>query len=255
MPRWLTGTWSGRTAAWAASNALRNTCAMHHPTSTTAMVGATATIRIPMVPPASPTSIQGRRIPIRAVVRSLRRPNSRVAHHRQQRSDPGHECEVPRRVLDSDEAVDLQRQRHQQRCEEQERAACVGQCVERDEWPPDRHVDGRARRAAQLRGGLLRRCHHAACRCPGPSAGLNRHEHAAGTNGLPMTDGSERGAQGRRVPLNLSRRGGGVRSGFVPGCGAGAASVVSAAGPNACRGGLSRAGRAEGWRRRSRCPP
>ena len=40
------------------------------------MFGATATVRMPMVPPASPTSIQGRRMPIRAVVRSLKRPKS-----------------------------------------------------------------------------------------------------------------------------------------------------------------------------------
>ena len=38
------------------------------------MLGATATTRVPAVPPARPTSIHGRRIPSREVVRSLNRP-------------------------------------------------------------------------------------------------------------------------------------------------------------------------------------
>ena len=75
-PRWPTGTWSGSTATWAASSALRKTCAMHHPTSTTAMFGARATVRMPVVPPTSPTTIQGRRMPHRDVVRSLSRPKN-----------------------------------------------------------------------------------------------------------------------------------------------------------------------------------
>lgn len=43
------------------------------------MVGATAAMRMPALPPASPTSIHGRRIPRREDVRSLNRPNSGLA--------------------------------------------------------------------------------------------------------------------------------------------------------------------------------
>ena len=76
VPRWATGTWSGSTAIKAASRALNNSCAMHHPTSTTATLGASATTRIPTDPPASPITIHGRRIPNLDVVRSLSRPNN-----------------------------------------------------------------------------------------------------------------------------------------------------------------------------------
>ena len=38
------------------------------------MLGATAIVRVPMVPPARPISIHGRRLPSREVVRSLSRP-------------------------------------------------------------------------------------------------------------------------------------------------------------------------------------
>ena len=40
------------------------------------MVGASATVRVPTAPPARPTSIHGRRIPSRDVVRSLSRPKN-----------------------------------------------------------------------------------------------------------------------------------------------------------------------------------
>ena len=49
---------------------------MHQPASTTGMLGATATTRIPRQPPARPETSQGRRMPKREIVRSLRRPNS-----------------------------------------------------------------------------------------------------------------------------------------------------------------------------------
>ena len=75
-PRWATGTWSGSTATMAASRALKNSWAMHHPTSTTAMVGASATTRMPSEPPIRPMTIHGRRMPSRDEVRSLIRPKN-----------------------------------------------------------------------------------------------------------------------------------------------------------------------------------
>ena len=65
MPRWSTGTWSGSTATSAASSALKNTWAMHHPTRTTAMLGASATTVTPSEPPTRPMTIHGRRMPSR----------------------------------------------------------------------------------------------------------------------------------------------------------------------------------------------
>ena len=61
----------------------------------------------------------------------------RVAHDREQRADSGDEREVLRCVVDADEVVDLQCQRHQQRAEEEQGPARVGQGVQRDEPPPD----------------------------------------------------------------------------------------------------------------------
>jgi hypothetical protein len=52
---------------------------MHQPTSTTEMLGAVATTRVPAAPTTNPVTIQGRRIPARDVVRSLSRPNSGLA--------------------------------------------------------------------------------------------------------------------------------------------------------------------------------
>ena len=79
MPRWATGTWSGSTATWAASSALKKTCATHQPSSTTATFGASATTRIPAVPPTRPPTIHGRRLPNRDVVRSLSPPQIGLA--------------------------------------------------------------------------------------------------------------------------------------------------------------------------------
>src|SRR5439155_3394919 len=70
-PRCTRGTWSGRTATKAASNALKDSCAMHHPTRTTGMLGANATITMPRVPPTRPMTSHGRRMPSRDEVRSL----------------------------------------------------------------------------------------------------------------------------------------------------------------------------------------
>jgi hypothetical protein len=60
----------------AASSALKSNWAMHHPTRTTAMLGASATTRTPREPPTSPMTIQGRRMPSRDVVRSLILPKN-----------------------------------------------------------------------------------------------------------------------------------------------------------------------------------
>src|SRR5579862_2691847 len=75
-PRCGDGTWSGSSATIAASNALKNNSAIHHPASTTGTLGASATIRMPREPPARPVTIQGRRMPSFDVVRSLIRPKN-----------------------------------------------------------------------------------------------------------------------------------------------------------------------------------
>ena len=60
----------------AARRALKQSWAMHHPTRTIGMLGATATTRMPSEPPSRPITIQGRRIPSRDVVRSLSLPQN-----------------------------------------------------------------------------------------------------------------------------------------------------------------------------------
>jgi hypothetical protein len=52
---------------------------MHHPSSTTATLGASAITEIPSEPPRSPSSIHGRRMPKVEVVRSLIRPKNGLA--------------------------------------------------------------------------------------------------------------------------------------------------------------------------------
>lgn len=79
MPRSVCGTWSARTAACAAISALKNTCAMHHPTSTIATFGASAMTRIPQDPPPRPTIIQVRRMPKRGAVRLPSMPKNGFA--------------------------------------------------------------------------------------------------------------------------------------------------------------------------------
>src|SRR5665647_2750104 len=63
----------------AASRALKNTWAMHHPSRTTAMLGANATTRTPREPPTRPMTIHGRRMPSRDEVRSLIFPKNGLA--------------------------------------------------------------------------------------------------------------------------------------------------------------------------------
>jgi hypothetical protein len=75
-PRCTDGTWSGSTATIAASSALKNNSAIHHPASTTGTEGASATIPMPAEPPARPMTIQGRRMPSFDAVRSLIRPKN-----------------------------------------------------------------------------------------------------------------------------------------------------------------------------------
>jgi hypothetical protein len=75
-PRWTDGTWSGSTATIAASSALKNSWAIHHPARTTGMLGASATMRMPREPPARPVTIHGRRMPNRDALRSLIRPKN-----------------------------------------------------------------------------------------------------------------------------------------------------------------------------------
>ena len=75
-PRWTDGTWLGMTATIAASSALKNSWAMHHPRRTTGMLGASATITMPTEPPARPVTIHGRRMPSGDAVRSLIRPKN-----------------------------------------------------------------------------------------------------------------------------------------------------------------------------------
>jgi hypothetical protein len=55
---------------------LNNSWAMHHPTNTTEMFGASATTRTPKEPPTRPMTIQGRRMPSREEVRSLNLPKN-----------------------------------------------------------------------------------------------------------------------------------------------------------------------------------
>ena len=78
-PRWADGIWSGMTATIAASSALKHSWVMHHPSRTTGMLGASATIPMPREPPARPVTIQGRRMPSGDVVRSLIRPKNGLA--------------------------------------------------------------------------------------------------------------------------------------------------------------------------------
>ena len=54
------------------------------------------------------------------VVRSLNRPKSGVAHDGEQGADPGDEGEVLGGVVDADQVVDLQGQRHQQGAQEEQ---------------------------------------------------------------------------------------------------------------------------------------
>jgi hypothetical protein len=59
-----------------ASSALKSNWAIHHPTRTTGMLGANATMRMPTEPPTRPMTIHGRRMPRRDAVRSLIRPKN-----------------------------------------------------------------------------------------------------------------------------------------------------------------------------------
>src|ERR1035438_6468046 len=63
----------------AASRALKNTWAMHHPSRTTGMLGANATMRTPREPTTRPMTIHGRLMPRCDEVRSLILPKKGLA--------------------------------------------------------------------------------------------------------------------------------------------------------------------------------
>ena len=135
-PRWTNGIWSGRTATMAASSALKDSWAMHHPSRTTGMLGASATITMPREPPARPLTIQGRRMPSGDAVRSLIRPKNGFATMASRaparRQAPGWPVPVV-----PDQRVHLQGQGDQQGREEQQVSAHIRQRVQRDKTPSD----------------------------------------------------------------------------------------------------------------------
>ena len=137
-PRCATGTWSGSTATRAASSALKNTCAMHQPTRTTAMLGASATTRMPSEPPTQadhhPRVVA---CPAGEVVRSLSLPKNGLANMASSAPTPATSARLLGACSSADERVDLQRQADQQRREEQQEGADVRQRVQRDEPPSD----------------------------------------------------------------------------------------------------------------------
>ena len=98
--------------------------------------------------------------------RAIAQPaEERVADDREERPHPGHEGEAPRGVVDADEVVDLQGQRHQEGRQEQQRPPGVGQGVQRDERPPDPGgVEGRRGDGSNRRGPFGRG--HGACCSP-----------------------------------------------------------------------------------------
>ena len=79
----------------AAISALKNSWAMHHPTRTTGMLGANATMRVPVEPPTSPMTIQGRRMPSRDEVRSLSLPASGLANIDNKEPTPATTAKLP----------------------------------------------------------------------------------------------------------------------------------------------------------------
>ena len=104
------------TATWAASSALRKTCAsapadQHH--ADARCEGDRQWCR--PCPPARPSSIQGRRMPEPGRGPVAEPAEQRVAHHREQRADPGDEGEAPGCLVDAHEVVDLESEGDQQR--------------------------------------------------------------------------------------------------------------------------------------------
>ena len=116
---------------------MKNTWAMHQPTSTTATLGATATTRMPREPPVRPMTIQGRRMPSRDDVRSLILPKNGLANIERNAPGAGDERQAVRCLVDPHERVDLQGQADQQGREEEQDGAHVRRRVHRDEARPD----------------------------------------------------------------------------------------------------------------------
>ena len=107
------------------------------------MFGANATMRMPTEPPTTPMTIHGRRIPNDDEVRSLMRPKNGLPTTDSKAPTPVTSAKLFGALVDADEGVDLQRQRHQHGREEHQAGAHVGQRVERDEAPPDAVERGR----------------------------------------------------------------------------------------------------------------
>ncbi len=88
-PRWTDGIWSGMTATIAASSALKHSWVMHHPSRTTGMLGASATIPMPREPPRQAADHPG---PPHAQRRrgAIAHPaEERISDHGQQGADRG----------------------------------------------------------------------------------------------------------------------------------------------------------------------
>ena len=77
----------------------------------------------PSVPPTRPIAIHGRRMPRREVVRSLILPSSGLPNIATRAPTPVTSAQAPRRLVDPDQRVDLQRQRDQQRRDEHQAGA------------------------------------------------------------------------------------------------------------------------------------
>ena len=178
------------------------------------------------MPPARPTSIQGRRIPSREVVRSLSLPASGLLTMDSSDPTPVTRARLLRGVVDADQVVDLQRERHEQRRDEDERSAGVRQRVQRDEAPPDSFACGvgSLRRRDRSRGS-----HTRSCRCPGlrlPAGGTSipqarRRCHCCCRFREPRVqwghDGHRRGARhGRPAAADQAARAAAARPGRRP---------------------------------------
>ena len=122
--------------------ALKNSWAIHHPSSTTWMLGANETIATPTVPPTTPMTIHGRRMPSRDVVRSLIRPKNGLPNIATKAPMPATSARLPGACLMPTSAADLQRKGHQYRRLEDQVGAHERQGEEGDE-PPSNPCRGR----------------------------------------------------------------------------------------------------------------
>ena len=162
------------------------------------MFGARATVRMPVLPPTSPTTIQGRRMPHRDVVRSLSRPKNGLLTIDSSDPTPVTRARFRRGVLQADQVIDLERQRHQQRSEEEQCSAGVRQAYSETNGPPDaqpgpRVARGDLRATAGARPGAARRL-----RSPVPQGEPARHQHGLRSAGRAEAGGAvDAGRSGR----------------------------------------------------------